>query len=226
MNTHSETGKTRAEKVAEILKANSKKLIALSVTLLLVLVLIGFYETISSKKAEKALLHAEQIEDVYKQWITSAEADQDTVSEELSALIAEALSDFDGSYAALRAYYTKGLLNAEEEKWDDSIAAFLAVTEQFPSSYLAPVALFNAASIADQSGDTEKALSLYESIIEKFSDSSTDIPETLFNIGRLNEELGNADNAVVSYQRILDDYNSSSWTNIAKSRIISINANS
>ena len=88
------------------------------------------------------------------------------------------------------------------------------------------MALFNAASIADQSGDTEKALALYESIMDKFDEVSTDIPETLFNIGRLNEELGNADNAVVSYQKILDDYNSSSWTNIAKSRIISINANS
>ncbi len=226
MNTHSGTEKTRAEKVAEIIKANSRKLIALSAALLLVLLLVGVFETVSSKRAEKALLHAEQIEDVYKQWITSAEADRGAVSEELTALITEAISDFDGSYAALRAYYTKGLLNAEEQKWDDSIASFLAVAEKYPSSYLAPVALFNAASIADQSGDTEKALSLYESIIENFSDISADIPETLFNIGRLNEELGNADNAVVSYQKILDDYNSSSWTNIAKSRIISINTNS
>ena len=43
MNTHSETEKTKAEKVAEIIKANSKKLIALSVALLLVLIMVGCF---------------------------------------------------------------------------------------------------------------------------------------------------------------------------------------
>ena len=226
MNTHSATEKTTAEKIADVIKANSKIIILLSVAVLVLLVLIGVYDTIATNRNEKALVHAESIEDVYKQWLSSAEADRDAVSEELTGLIDTALADYEGTYAAMRANFTKGLISAEEEKWEDSIESFQTVAAEFPDTYLAPVALFNAASIADQSGDTEKALAIYESVIESFSGISTDIPETLFNIARLNEELGNAEDALASYQKIVDEYNSSSWTNIAKSRIISIKANS
>ena len=226
MNTHSATEKTTAEKIADVIKANSKLLILLAAAVFVLLVLIGVYDTISSNRNEKALIHAENIEDVYRQWINSAEADRESVSEELQTLIDTALEKYDGTYAAMRANYTKGLISAEEEKWEDSILAFQKVAEEFPKTYLAPAALFNAASIADQSGDPEKALALYESVISTFSNVSTDVPETLFNIARLNEELGNADDALENYQRIIDEYSSSSWTNIAKSRIISIKANS
>ncbi|OQY33683.1 MAG: hypothetical protein B6241_07190 [Spirochaetaceae bacterium 4572_59] len=226
MNTHSDSEKTTAEKIGELIKANSKKIIVLSVLVVLTLVLVGVYDSISTHRNDKALMVAEDIEDLFNQWNESAEADKAAVSTELQELIESTLADYDGTYAALRANYTKGLLFSSEEKWEESMAAFLAITEEFPESYIASTSLFNAASIADQSGDTEQALSFYESIVEKFTTSSADIPETLFNIGRLNEELGKADSAVKSYQKIIDEYSSSSWTNIAKSRIISINANS
>lgn len=226
MNTNSDSEKTTAEKIAEAIKANSKKIILLSVIAVLALVLVGVYDAIATQRNEKALMVAEDIEDLFTQWTESAEADKAAVSGELQELIVSTLTEYKGTYAALRANYTRGLLSASEENWDESITAFLAITEEFPESYVASVAMFNAASIADQSGDTEKALSLYESIVEKYADSSADVPETLFNIGRLNEELGKAENALESYQKIVDDYSSSSWTNIAKSRIISINANS
>lgn len=226
MNTHSDSEKTTAEKIGEAIKLNSKKIIVLSVLVVLALVLVGVYDSISTHRNEKALMVAEDIEDLFSQWNESAEADKTAVSKELQELITSTLSDYDGTYAALRANYTKGLLFASEENWEESIAAFLSISEDFPESYVASASLFNAASIADQSGDTEQALSLYESIVDNFTGFSADIPETLFNIGRLNEELGKADNAVESYQKIVDEYSSSSWTNIAKSRIISIKANS
>jgi tetratricopeptide (TPR) repeat protein len=227
LNTpYTETNKTAAEKMADIIKANGKRILFFSVAVIVIIIFIGIFDAMLSRRNEKALVLAEEIEEVYNQWTTSAEADRDTVSEKLIPLLSSAFEDYSGTYAAMRAYYTKGLISAEEEKWSESIEAFEEVSNKFPETYLAPVALFNAASIADQSGDTEKALSLYEAVIDDFNETSADIPEILFNIGRLNEELGNADKALESYKEIVDNYNSSNWTNIAKSRIISINTNS
>ena len=226
MNTQNESALTSAEKIATIIKNNSKKIVIGSIVVVLVLVLVGVFDFYTKGQNEKALLHAEKIEETYSKWLNSAEADKDAVVEELENIIEEGLDVFSGTYAELRASYTKGLYLAKQEKWDDSIAAFKSVSENFPENYIAPVALFNAASVADQSGDSEQALKLYESVIDKFISVSADIPEALFNIGRLNEELGNAEQALASYQRILDEYSSSNWTNIAKSRIISINTNS
>ena len=226
MKDHIESVKTPAEKIAEIIRTNSKKIILFSFLVILVLIFIAVMDIVSSKKEEKALLQAEKIEEAYTQWQNSADADKQNVSENLLTLIEESQNRFEGTYAALRATYTKGLYLAEMEKWDESMEAFLSVSREFSDSYLAPVALFNAASISDQAGDKEKALSLFESINTQYATVSADIPEVLFNIGRLNEELGKADKALENYQRIIDEYSSSSWTNIAKSRIISININS
>ncbi len=226
MNTHNETSLTRAEKIANILKNNSKKLIVAAIAVVAILVLIGLYDFYTKGQKEKALLHAETIEETYSKWINSAEADKESVAAELESVLEEGVSEFSGSYAELRALYTRGLYLAQAENWDESIEAFISVSEKFSDSYLAPVALFNAASIADQAGNSEQSLGLYKSVLDKFGSVSADIPETLFNIGRLNEEMGNAEDAIASYQRILDDYSSSNWTNIAKSRIIALNTNS
>ncbi len=226
MNNHNEAVQTPAEKIATFIKANTKKIIIGSIGVVLILVLIAIFDVFSAGKEEKALLQAEKIEETYSKWVNTAEADKTAVSEELEQEIAIGLRDFKGTYAEIRAYFTNGLYLAEMEKWEDSMNAFLYVSENFSDTYLAPVALFNAASIAEQSGDSAKALELYGQLIELFDTVSPDVPETLFNIGRLNEELGNAENAIAAYQRIVDDYSSSNWTNIAKSRIISINTNS
>ena len=225
MNTHNESSLTTAEKIANILKNNSKKLVIVAIALVLILVLVGLYDFYSKGQKEKALLHAEKIEDTYNKWLNSAEADKASVASELEEVLDEGIENFSDTYASLRALYTKGLYLAQTEQWDDAIEAFITVSKDFSESYLAPVALFNAASIAEQAGNSEQSLELYESVITRFESVSADIPEALFNIGRLNEEIGNADEALAAYQQILDNYSSSNWTNIAKSRIIALNTN-
>ena len=209
--------------MAEYLKGHRKHLIFLSVAVLVLLAGIGGVEFFSSKKIEKATLLAEDIVDVYGQWVNSADADKASVREELDGLMENAIQDYSGSYAEMRAYYTKGLLLAGEEKWSDSADSFLAVADKFTDSYLASAALFNAASLKDQAGDVDAAMALFQRILDEFADVSSDIPEVLFNMGRLYEEKGNGAGAVESYEKIVSDYSSSSWTNIAKSRIIAIN---
>jgi tetratricopeptide (TPR) repeat protein len=172
------------------------------------------------------VLAAEVIESKLNVYLTAADEDKAVVKEELSSLIEAAGNDYKGLYAHMRALNAEAQVLAEEGDWTGAAASYIAIADNFPDSYMAPVSLLNASAMEEESGDIETALTLLERVIAEYKDLSADIPEALFNMGRLNEGLGDPVKAQEYYNRISDDYSSSSWTNLAKSRIIALNARS
>jgi len=224
LNVKSEFESSRTEKVAVIINNNRKYLIIAAVAILVILAAIGAVEYMSRQKAEKSLMAAEVIQEKLKDYMSAADEDKGTIKEELKGLIDSAKTDYPHLYAHMRALDAEAELYADSKDWDSAADSYTAVAEQFPKSYLAPVALMNAAAMKEQNGDLQAAFDLFEKVVTQYKTVSPDIPEALFNLGRLSEGLGNKEKAQEYYSRISDEYSSSSWNNLAKSRIIAIKA--
>jgi predicted negative regulator of RcsB-dependent stress response len=226
LNIEKETEMTGAEKTAILLKDNKKYFVMAGIAFMLVLAAIGVVEYMGSQKEEKSILMAEDIDSGLQDFMSAAEDDKAAEKEDLMVLIEKAKSDYSGLYAEMRALNTEALIFADEEKWSDAAAGFTAVADNFADSYLAPVALINASAMKEEEGDNSAASALLERVMAEYKDVSADIPEVLFNLGRLSESMSETQKALEYYDMINNDYSSSSWTNLAKSRIIALKAGS
>jgi len=224
LNVKSEFESTRTEKVAAAISNNKKYLIVAGIALIAVLAAIGALEYMNRQKADKSVLAAEQIDEKLMDYMTAADEDKAALKEDLTGLIDSAKSDYAHLYAHLRALDAESQILADEEEWGKAADSFLAIADEFPKSYMASVSLLNASAMMEQNGDAQGALAPLERVVNDYKTVSPDVPEALFSLGRLNEGLGQSDKALEYYGRIGDEYSSSSWNNLAKSRIIAIKA--
>ena len=85
------------------------------------------------------------------------------------------LDDFLGSYPnhelAADATYFLSDLDLQEERLEDAIEGFMRVPMMYPDSPRVPDALYRAALLHDELGDTEEARNLLERVINGFPDS-------------------------------------------------------
>ena len=70
--------------------------------------------------------------------------------------------------------------------------------------------------------EPELALELLNRLVDLYDAQSAEIPRALFSIGRINEGLDQIVEAAESYNQLIDDYPGSSWTNLARDRIITL----
>jgi tetratricopeptide (TPR) repeat protein len=102
---------------------------------------------------------------------------------------------------------------AAEEKW-------LKAAEAAPKSYLAPIAVYNAAVAAEEQGNVESAIAFY-SRAAGFGDSFPAAARAQFSVGRLEESRNNKDSAVEAYRNLLAKWpNEPVWPNLAQNRLL------
>jgi len=197
--------------------------ILVGIAILMIVVIIGAFvmDKIRIAKNEKATILAEDIIEGFSDWKT---AEDDSEQEDaFMALIDEALLDFEGTFAEQRALYMRGQYYIEKEMWTEASADFYTLYDKYPESYLAVVSLFNAASTIEEAGSNEKAISYYQELVDNFKGEAPEVPDALFQLGRLSEKEGNVDQAIEYYEQLILDFSDTDWTNLAKSRIISLN---
>ena len=79
-----------------------------------------------------------------------------------------------------------------------------------------------AAVAAENAGDPERALELHRRIVDDHGDENPEVPRALFSIGRILEQQDEVADAAEAYRQLVDDYPASSWTNLARNRIITL----
>jgi TolA-binding protein len=79
-----------------------------------------------------------------------------------------------------------------------------------------------ASAARENAGDSEAALVHLQAVVDDFGTQSSYTPRALFNVGRINEVQNNIVEASEAYNRLIDDYPTSSWTNLARNRIITL----
>ncbi len=225
MSIKNENDKSSAEKFAVLLKDKKKYFILAGVVAIILLAGVGVVEYFQRQKEDASVVLSEEIQKAFSSYIGAAEDDKASAEESLTALIAEAKSDFPGMYAELRALNTEALVYSSKEEYTEAAAAYTAIADQFSDSYIAAVSLINASAMMEEAGDNSAAVSLLERVLSEYKEISADIPEVLFNLGRLSES-SDSEKAMAYYEQVSSEYSSSSWTNLAKSRIIALKAGS
>ena len=103
-----------------------------------------------------------------------------------------------------------------EQNMNQSIEAYGEFVRKFPGHEKAPVALKNWAAIAQQKGDMQGAITLYERLLNEYPQSDLG-DEAQFMIAFIYEEyMNDIDKARGAYQRVIDRYPNSELAASAK----------
>jgi tetratricopeptide (TPR) repeat protein len=186
--------------------------------------LVGYFawSEITKRQSVTATLQVEQAEKVYDSWF----AETDTAKK--ATLEKDLLERLDGLvkrpgrlYGTQRALMLRADLRFELASWDEAAADYRELARRFPASYLAPVALFNAATSLEEKADADGAKAIYTDIVTRWKATAI-APRALFALGRLAEDAGTWDEAKSRYEQLDAEWPSSSWTQLAKNRLIAL----
>lgn len=177
---------------------------------------------IVNTRLQQSLVLAEEAQTQFQEWRNLDPESEEAIAaaQELETALDEILSRFPRRYAAARALFIRGSLRFEREEFGPAAESYESVATRFPESHLAPVAMSNAAASYEEADDEENASRMWQLIADTFGRNSAETPRALFALGRLAEDDGSFAIAAIQYNRLLDDYPSSSWTSLARNRII------
>ena len=179
---------------------------------------------VRSNRTESATVLAERAQERLDEWIDEEDEEKKAIiAEELQGTLLSIIDTYPRLYATQRAYHIQGSFLFRSEQWEVAANSFLDLAEKFPKSYLAPISIVNAAVSYEEAEQDVRALETYRRIIDEFAEVSPEIPRVLFSLGRLSETVGTTQQALEYYTRLVDEYSTSSWTNLARDRIIYLN---
>jgi TolA-binding protein len=202
------------------LQKNRLVLIISAAVLVAVLIIVGAVSAVNSSRAEKSLEALISFEESYSAWQAAGEEDA-AAAEALETAFAEIEAEYAGTYGYQRALFLMGDYFYSSQDWAEAIDSYTNLAEEFPKSYLAPLALYNAAAANEEQGDTADASELYRRIAEAYAESPL-APRALFSLGRTLEGSDRTE-AVTVYTNLGERFPQSSWTKLARSRIIELN---
>jgi predicted negative regulator of RcsB-dependent stress response len=225
LRTDERDTKTRiADAISNFLSRHWKTIVFTFAGIVVVIIGIFVYFQIQSNRANDAARMAEELQQDYQAWQEADEGERDELEEVIESSIDEIVGSYPATYAAARALMIRGDMDWEQEEWAQAAESYARVAERFQENHLAPVALFNAAAAEEAAGNTEAALGHIDTLVERYagSEPTPEIARALFTQGRLNEQLENYEAAADSYNRLVDEHPQSSWTNLARNRIIAL----
>jgi TolA-binding protein len=177
---------------------------------------------ITRRQSATATVQAEKAQELYDSWVAETDtAKKEAIQNDLLGRL-DALAARSGRlYGSQRALMLRGDLHFELKAWDEAAADYRELARRFPSSYLAPIALFNAATCLEEQNDRDEAAKVYTDIVTRWK-GTAEAPRALFALGRLAEEAGTWDEARTRYEQLDAEWPSSGWTQLAKNRLVAL----
>jgi TolA-binding protein len=185
--------------------------------------LVGYivYMEVEKDRAGKAAALAEAAMAAWDDWNGQADAAKKSAQEkDLRAQLDGLITRYPRDYGAQRALFLRAELSYALKDWAAARTDWEALAARFPKSYLAPVALFDAATCAEETGDLTGSQSLYAAAAA-YTDSPV-APHALFNEGRVAEAQESWAPAQKAYEQLGSVYPGSEWTTLAKNRLITL----
>lgn len=223
METHSKV--SVKENVAHFIQRFRIFLISFLVLVAVGIIVAAVYQGISSASSNAVTKVTEELETAYEN-LKSAKDDTEKLAfqkifDEVSQKIEKSYS---GSFAQQRCDYYQGNLKFAAKDFGGAEIAFAKAAKDLNSSYLAPIALMNAAISAEENLNTPKTVSYLTDLVQNYAKTSALAYRAQFNLGRLAESQKQWAVAKDVYQKLLDSFGSSSWTKLARDRIIYLKA--
>ncbi|HPE87886.1 MAG TPA: tetratricopeptide repeat protein [Spirochaetia bacterium] len=208
-----------AERLGDFIRANRVALVVVGSLMLAAVIGLGVYSVVSSDRLQKSTVALEALEAGFADWNALEGEARTAKGGELVAEADAVAAKYGKLYAAGRASMIKAELLFAMSDLPGSEKAYLAAAASNPGSHLAPVALANAASVAEDRGDNEAALS-YLARVEAEYPSAPGIGRVTLSIGRIYENTKRYGEAMEAYTRLIATGAESDWTKIAHARII------
>ena len=107
-----------------------------------------------------------------------------------------------------------------DEKYEDSANYWKEAAAKAKKTYIAPLAYFNAAVCYENLGNKDLAAENYKLAAD--DEEFVMRAHAIFSYGRVLESKGDYAGAIAAYNDVNDKFASSSWANLAKTRLISL----
>ncbi len=188
---------------------NRKLLIILAVVVVVALVGGIIAVTAVNSARAPAMEKVADLEDRYNAALASDTPEWDAITAELKELVG------GSSYPSVKAAYLLGLVSYEREDYAAAQSYFEQMYDLNSKTFMAPLALVNAAAAADAQGNTETAVTLYNQVYNDYPESGV-APRALFNVARIYLSQGNTQLAQATFAQVADYYPNSEYGKLAK----------
>jgi len=210
------------EKVIEFLQRNRKGILILTGVIVVFFVGLVVHLALQDTNNKKAIIKVEELSRRYEDMrflITESyyEADLETLLVDL-----QTFAKNKKGYGPSKAWSIVGQIHSSRKDWQKSKDAWLKAARSGNKTYLAPMALFNAAAAAEELGNIDEAIELLQKCIAHTFEFPA-APRAQFSIGRLYEKQNNYSAAMDAYRTLLIDWQDAPlYQNLARSRIVAI----
>lgn len=213
-----------ADAVSQFLTRFWKTIVIILVIVAVAIIGVFTYSEIRSARQNESARALEQLQDDYESWQSTEEEQRESLEDTVHSQVEDIVDEYSGMYAASRALMIRAEISWENEQWGEAASDYERVADNYRDSHLGPVALFNAAAAQDAAEQPESAVGLLDTFVERYGggEPTPELTRALFARGRLYEQLENFDSAEESYTRLVDNHSESSWTNLARNRIIAL----
>ncbi len=165
---------------------------------------------------------------VYIAYRRVLDQDRENQREELLDLVASfqvVIDEHPGTVAASKAAYFAGNINYEAGQYREALEYYRAGAAPGKKNYSVLLCMQGEATCYEQLEEYEKAVEVYLTILEKFSESFL-VPEIHYSLGRLYEELDKAEEAEAAYELVVSKYSWSSWSELAEKKLLYLKSTS
>jgi len=179
---------------------------------------------VTNVSERKSRVAYEKIETLVKDWEAAKAAPEQTgLTAKEDDILAQLLAvgkAGKSSFAGARAFMSAGEIYFSRKDWKNAQEQYLAAAKADARAYTAGNCLYNAAVCADEQGNSDEAVALFNRAIAL--ESFPLKPRAYFNIGRIEEQRAHAEAAIAAYEKMAEQFPDDEWTMLAKSRIIAL----
>lgn len=208
-----------SEKLNNFMYAHRRLFVSLGVIVLAGVLGLGVWSVVSSSILKNSTIAIEALEKDYQDALSPEGLIEAAQSASLLAHSEKIMAKYGKRYASARASVIKAEILFAMNDLIGAQKAYADTATLYPSSHLAPVALANAATAAEDMGDSEKAIE-YLLRAEKDYPAAPGAGRIRLSIGRIYESTKQYGNAMEVYTRLIASGTESDWTKLAHTRII------
>ena len=194
-------------------------LVAIGAIFVLVIAFVVVSE-VQSARTQKSVTLVEAAQQQFQTWKNASQTKKTDIEAKLLPQLNSIIKKYSGLYSAQRALFIRGNLYYDKKEWKLAAESYQSLAKGFPHSYLAPISLIDAGAAYEQAGNNSAAAKAYEQIAKNYGSSTPEKPLAIFSLGRLAEARKDYKAAKTQYDLLVNDFPSSSWTNLARDRII------
>jgi tetratricopeptide (TPR) repeat protein len=216
---------TFSEKIGDLIQKNRTRLLAGLGAVVLIIAGFIIVSVVREKSLSNALSKIDSLNRKYESLRASISGEEEMSVSQLSELagLMVQITEFENhnsGFAAARAYSINANINMDQKNWIVAEEKWVKAADAAPKSYLAPIAIYNAAVAAEEQENIEKAIAHYTRAAG-YGDSFPASARAQFSVGRLEESRGNRDSAIAAYRNLLAKWpDDAVWPNLAQNRLL------